>query len=57
MTLIVGNGYIKLGLDISRGEDLIQHALQCMKDSDIDVAKSILSRIGNSGNDLVENGV
>ena len=44
MQLLAGERYVKLGLDKSGGERLIQHALECINDdSDRQVAKTILS--------------
>mmetsp|Transcript_5910 Transcript_5910/g.13459 ORF Transcript_5910/g.13459 Transcript_5910/m.13459 type:complete len:2439 (+) Transcript_5910:2-7318(+) len=45
MQLLAGKAYIKLGLDASRGKDLIQSALERMDSTDCEVAKNILSRI------------
>ena len=45
MQLLAGKRYIKLDLDVSGGEDLIQRSMECMHESDREVAKTILSRI------------
>ena len=45
MQMLAGKSYVKLGLDMSGGEDLIQHALGCMKTKDREFAKVVLSRI------------
>ena len=45
MQLLAGKRYIKLDLDVSGGEDLIQRSIECMNESDREVAKTILSRI------------
>jgi len=46
MQLLAGKSCVKLGVDISGGEALIQRALECIDSPcDREVAKAILSRI------------
>ena len=45
MQLLAGKSCIKLGFDVSGGEELIQRALECIDSSDSEVAKSILSQM------------
>ncbi|KAL9185086.1 hypothetical protein ACHAXT_002863 [Thalassiosira profunda] len=44
MLLLTGNSYIKLGLNISEGESLIQSALEAIDPKDHQAARDVLSR-------------
>ena len=44
MQLLAGKRFVKLGLDVSVGKDLIERAFRCIGGADHEIAKRILSR-------------